>query len=87
MLPLYAVDRGFDTRSSHTKDLKNGTFSFSCLAVSTLGKITGVKHIVFPDGRPLTVTFAVLAQLCGPKANERKMGAALFTKNGEGMNF
>ena len=42
----------------------------------------GVKHKVLLDGQPLTVAFAVLAQLCGPKANETEMGAALFSKNG-----
>ena len=47
----------------------------------------GVKHTVLPDGQPLTVAFTVLAQLCGPKANETEMDAALFTKNGEGRNF
>ena len=26
-------------------------------------------------------------KLCGPKADETEMGAALFTKNGEGRNF
>ena len=29
----------------------------------------------------------MLAQLCGPKANETEMGAALFNKNAEGRNF
>ena len=47
----------------------------------------GVKHTVLPDGQPPTVAFTVLAQLCGPKANETEMGATLFTKNGEGRNF
>ena len=36
---------------------------------------------------PSTVGFTVLAQMCGPNANETEMGAALFTKNGEGRNF
>ena len=43
----------------------------------------GVKHTVL---RP-TVACTVLAQLCGPKANETEMGATLFIKNGEGRNF
>ena len=47
----------------------------------------GMKYTVLPDGQPPTVAFTVLAQLCGPKANEAEMGAALFTKNGEGRNF
>ena len=47
----------------------------------------GVKYTVLPDGQPPTVALNVLAQLCGPKANETEMGAALFTKNGEGRNF
>ena len=47
----------------------------------------GVKHTVLSDGQPETVAFTVLAQLCFPKANEKEMGAALFTKNGEGRNF
>ena len=44
----------------------------------------GVKHTVLPDCQPPTLAFTVLAQLCDPKANEAEMGAALFTKNGEG---
>ena len=47
----------------------------------------GVKHKVLPDCQPPTVAFTVLAQLCGPKANETEMGATLFTKNGAGRNF
>ena len=47
----------------------------------------GVKHTVLPGGQPPTVAFTVLAQLCGPKANETEMGAALFTKDGDGRNF
>ena len=47
----------------------------------------GVKHKVLRDGQPPTVAFTVLAQLCGPKANETEMGLALFTKNGEGRKF
>ena len=43
----------------------------------------GVKHTVPPDGQPTTVAFTVLAQLCGPKANETEMGGAVFTRNGE----
>ena len=42
------------------------------------------KHAVLPGGQPSTVAFSVLAQLCGLTANETEMGAALFTKNGEG---
>ena len=33
------------------------------------------------------LAFSVLAQLCGPKANESEMGVALFTKNDEERNF
>ena len=47
----------------------------------------GVKQKVIPDGQPPTVAFTVFAQLCGSKANETEMGAALFTKNGEGSNL
>lgn len=36
---------------------------------------------------PPTVAFTVVAQLCGPKANDMEMGAPLFTENGEGRNF
>ena len=36
---------------------------------------------------PPAEVFTVLAQLCGPKVNETEMGAALFTKTGEGRNF
>ena len=46
-----------------------------------------MKHTVLPDGHPPTVACTVFAQLCGPKARELEMGAALFTKNGEGRNF
>ena len=46
-----------------------------------------VKHTVLPGGQPPTVAFPLLAQLCGPKVNEKEVGAALFTKNGEGRNF
>ena len=51
----------------------------------------GVKHTVLPDGQPQAEAFTVLAQLCGPRANETEMGAGdeteIFTKNGEGRNF
>ena len=47
----------------------------------------GVKCKAPPDGQPTTVAFTVLAQLCGPKANETEMGAALVAKNGERRNF
>ena len=47
----------------------------------------GVKHTVLPDGQPPNVAFTVLEELCGPKANETEMGAALFTKNDEGKKF
>ena len=40
----------------------------------------GVRHTLLPDGQLQTVAFTVLAQLCGPKANETEMGATLFTK-------
>ena len=53
------------------------------LTFKTLGKSMGVKHSVLRDGQPPTVAFTVLAQLCGPKANETEMDAALFGKNGE----
>ena len=52
-----------------------------------MGKSTGMKHTVLRDGQPLTVAFAVLAYLCGPKGNETETGTALFIKNGEGRNF
>ena len=44
----------------------------------------GVTHNVLPDGQPPCPSFSVLAQLCGPKANETEMDATLFTKNDEG---
>ena len=47
----------------------------------------GVKHLMLPNVQPPTVAFAVLAQLCGPKANGTEMGAALFTKNGDRRYF
>ena len=43
--------------------------------------------MVLPDGQPPTVAFTMLAQLFGPKANETEMGAAIFTKNGEGRTL
>ena len=46
-----------------------------------------MKLTVPPDGLPPTVAFTVLAQLCGPKANEAEVGAALFTRSGEGRDF
>ena len=55
--------------------------------LSTSGKSMGVERTVLPDGQTPTVAFTVLAQLCGPKANEMEMSAVLFTKNGEGRNF
>ena len=39
-----------------------------------------VKRTVLPGGQPPTVGFTLPAQLCGPKANETEIGAALFTK-------
>ena len=59
--------------------MKNGT----CYS----GNSVGVKHTVLPDGQPPTVAFTVVAQLCGPEANETEMGAALFTKNSKGRSF
>ena len=53
---------------------------FRCSAISTSGKSMGVKHTVLPNGHPSAVAFTVLAQLCGPKANETEMGAAPFIK-------
>ena len=76
---------GLDTRSSHTKDLKNSTCYFP--ALYSVGKDMRVKHTVLPDGQPSTATFTVLAQLSRPKANEAEMGAALLTKNGERRKF
>ena len=57
---------------------------FPGLAFCISGKSMGVKHTVLPDGQHPTVAFIVLAQLCGPKANETEMGGTLVTKNGEG---
>ena len=42
-----------------------------------MGKTMGVTQTVLPDGKPPTVAFTVLAQLCGPKANETEMRAIL----------
>ena len=47
----------------------------------------GGKQKVIPDGPLPTVAFTVLAQSCGPLANETEMGAALLIKNGEGRTF
>ena len=60
---------------------------FPCLAFSTSGKNMGVNHTVLPGDQPQTVAFTLLAQLCGQKAKESEMGAALFTKNGEGRTL
>ena len=46
-----------------------------------------VKHTVLPNGQPPSVASTVLAQLCGPKANETEMGSALFTKNDGGRSW
>ena len=46
----------------------------------------GVKHAVLPDGQSPTVAFTVRAQLCDPMGNETEMGAALFTKDGDGRS-
>ena len=35
---------------------------------------------MLPDGQAPTVAFNVLAQMCGPEANETEMGVAPFTK-------
>ena len=40
----------------------------------------GVKHTVLSDGQSQTVAFTVLVQLCGPPANEVRMGAATVAK-------
>ena len=70
---------GFDTGSIHNKDFKKRWYMpFLCLASSTLGKSMGVKHTVLLAGQPPTVAFTVLAELCGPKANETEMGTVLF---------
>ena len=44
-------------------------------AFSTSGKRMGAKHTLLPDGQPPTVAFTMLAQLCGPNANEMEMEA------------
>ena len=46
-----------------------------------------MKHTVLLAGRPPTVAFAVLAQLCGPHADETEVGVALFTKNCKGRTL
>ena len=58
-----------------------------CLTISTSGKSMVMKHTLLQESQPPTIAFTVLAQLCGPKADETEMGAALFTKNGEGRKF
>ena len=47
----------------------------------------GVKLAVLPNVQPPTVAFAVLAKLCGPKANETETGTALFTKMNLTLNL
>ena len=42
-----------------------------------MAKRMGLKHTVLQDGQSPTVAFNVLAQLCGPEANETEMGAIL----------
>ena len=44
-----------------------------------------VKHAVLPDEQPPTVAFTVLAQLCGPKANEMEMVTSLLTEITEAL--
>ena len=50
--------------------------AISLLSIQHFGKRMGVKYTVLPHGQPPTVTFTVLAQLCGPKANETETCAA-----------
>ena len=63
MLALRGRSR-LDTRSSHTKDLRNGT-CYSLLSIQR--NSMEVEHAVLPDGQPRTVAFTVLAQLFGPE--------------------
>ena len=42
-----------------------------------MGKRMGLKHTVLQDSQLPTLAFTLLAQLCGPKANETEMGAIL----------
>ena len=69
MIALYAVGRGSISYRVIPKTWKWYTL-FPCLAFRISGKSMGVKHTVLPDGQPPTVPLIVLAQLCGPKANE-----------------
>ena len=87
MLAMYAVGRGSIAGWVIPKTWKIVHAIFPCLAFSTLEKSMGVKHTVLPGGQPPIVAFTVLAQLCGRKANETEMDAALFTKNSKGNNF
>ena len=52
-------------------------FSIGSVLLFYLVSSMGVEHAVLPDVKPLTVAFTVLAQLCGPKANETEMGAII----------
>ena len=71
---------GLDTLWSLYQRLEKWYMLFPYLAFSTSGKSIGVKHTVLPDSQFPTVAFTVLAQPCGPKANEKEMGAAPFPK-------
>ena len=42
---------------------------------------------MLPNGQSPTVAFTLLAQLCGPKANETEIGTAFFNKNDEGRTM
>ena len=86
ILALYEVGQVHCPVKSYQR-LEKWCMLFPCLAFSILEKSMWVKHTVLPDGQPPTVAFTVLAQLCVPKANETEIGAALFTKKGEGRNF
>ena len=60
--------------------------AISLFSIQQFGKSIGVKTQCYQMASP-TVASTVLAWLCGLKPNEMDMGAALFTKNGEGRNF
>ena len=79
MLALYAVDRGSIPDRVMPTTCKM-IHAISLLSIKHFGKEHGSETTVLPDGQPPTVSFAVLAQLCGPKADETELGAASFTK-------
>ena len=55
----------------------------SLLSIQYFVEEHGGLKTVLRAGQPSKSALTLLAQLCGPRASETEMGAALFPKNGE----